>query len=74
MEENGKDGMYRARMKLILGFLVQVRIKYRYMKPYINRLNLTLDSWRNLRDKEGWRMRGEQLKISELDVKREQVE
>ena len=42
---------------------------YRDMNPYLKRMNLTLDSWRPYRDKDGWRLRGEELNMAELDGK-----
>ena len=56
-------------MESIRGLLVYVARTYRDMNPYLKRMHLTLDSWRPYRDKDGWRLRGEELNMAELDGK-----
>jgi hypothetical protein len=41
------------------GFLVYVTRTYPALVPYLKGIYLTLDSWRDGRDDEGWRMQGE---------------
>ena len=52
------EGMHWDRMESILGLLIYVTIKYRYMNPYFKGLHLTRDSWIPYRDKYGWKLQG----------------
>lgn len=74
MEEKAKGGTERARIESIRGFLVYLAWKNRDMNTELKGLIMTLESWRHLRDKEGWMMRGKNFKISKLDGKWEHLE
>ena len=65
--------MSRARMESIRGFLVYVSSTYRNMTPYLKGFHLTLYSLRPYRDEEGWRLRGEALKMAEVEGKWERI-
>lgn len=43
------------------GFLVHLSMTYPLMVPYLKGLHLTVDSWREGRDEEGWRMARKEL-------------
>ena len=58
MDMEDSEGMHWDRMESILGLLIYVTIKYRYMNPYLKGIHLTLDSWIPYRDKYGWQLRG----------------
>ena len=64
VEATGKEVMNRANMESIRCFLVYMARTYRYMNPYLIFFYLTLDSWRPLRDKEGWCMQGGKPKLA----------
>ena len=51
MEMEDSEGINRARMESIIGFLIYVSMKYRDMNPYLKGIHLTLDSWIPYRDK-----------------------
>ena len=46
---------------------------YRNMNPYLKGVCLTIENWRPYRDDEGWRLRGEELKMSEVEGKWEGI-
>ena len=45
----------RKNLERIRGFLIYVSRTYRWMVPYLKGLHLTIDSWREDRDEEGYR-------------------
>lgn len=45
----------RKPLESIRGYLVYVSLTYRSMVPYLKGLHLTLESWRDDRDEDGWR-------------------
>ena len=61
--------MSRARMDSIRGFLVYVYRTYMDMIPYLKGVHLSLDIWRLYRDEKGCMMRGEALKMVEVEGK-----
>ena len=66
MEREGRHGMPRVRMDYIRGFLLYVSRTYKYMTQYLKGFQLTLESWRQYREEEVWRMRGEVIKVVEI--------
>ena len=66
--------MYILRMEFIRGFLVYVYRTYRSMTPYLKGVHLNMDSWRPYGDEEGWRTRGQELKIPEVEGNCEEIE
>ena len=67
MEKEGRDGMPRARMESIRGFLVYVYRTYSYMTPYLKGVHLNLYIWRPYMYEDGWRLRGESLNMAEVE-------
>ena len=59
---------------IYIDIFVYVDQTYRDMNSYLKGLHLTLDSWRPHREKEGWKIQGEQLKMSEMGGKWNNVE
>ncbi|KAL7559218.1 hypothetical protein ACA910_013109 [Epithemia clementina (nom. ined.)] len=53
---SGEAGINRKELERIQGFLVYFSLTYTTLTPYLKGIHLTLESWRNNRDKEGWRM------------------
>ena len=51
MDLEDSEGMHWARMKSIIGFLIYLARKYRYINPYLKGLNSMLDSWIMYREK-----------------------
>lgn len=49
----------RDRLESARGFLVYVARTYTAMNPYLKGLHLTIDSWRENRDEDGWRVTSE---------------
>ena len=74
MEREGRHGMPRVRMEYIRGFLVYVSRTYKYMTQYLKGVHLTLESWRQYREEEVWRMRGEVIKVVVIEGKWEMIE
>ena len=74
LEQRGSYGMPRTRMQSIIELLVYVSSTYRYMNPYFKSLHLKLGIWMIYRDEEGWRLRGEELKMAEVEGKWEGIE
>ena len=52
------ERMHWARMKSIIGFLIYLARKYRYINPYLKGLHLMLDIWILYREKYGWQLQG----------------
>ena len=73
MELEDSEGMHWARMESIIWFLIYVSMKYRGKNTYLKGIHLTLDSWILYRDKEGWKLQGEELKMAKLYGKWEGV-
>ena len=44
------------------------------MNPYLKGVHLTLKSWRQYRDEDLWRLRGEELNMAEVEGKWEGIE
>jgi len=40
-------------------------------KPYLKVLHMTIDSWRLLRDKEGWKLTGKEVKEARAKLRKE---
>jgi hypothetical protein len=59
MLEREPSKMSRKRLEEIRGFLVYVTRTYIGMSPYLIGLHMTIDSWREGRDSEGWRTKEE---------------
>eukprot|EP00536_Pseudo-nitzschia_multiseries_P013694 jgi/Psemu1/36047/gm1.36047_g len=56
-EKNGKSPVgkiHHKTLKLCVGFLVYVAMKYIHMIPYLKGLYITLNSWRTHQDARGW--------------------
>ena len=53
MDLEDSKWMYWASTESIIGFLIYVAMKYRYMNPYFKGIGLTLDSWIRYIRKEG---------------------
>ena len=66
-EREGRYDMSRARMESIRDFFLYVSKIYRDMNPYLKGDHLTLESWRQYMNNEGWRLRGEELKIAKVE-------
>jgi len=49
------DALDRKNLEQICGFLIYVSRTYRWMVPYLKGLHLTINSWREDRDEEGYR-------------------
>jgi hypothetical protein len=49
------SGVDRKALERIRGFLIYVSRTYRWMVPYLKGIHLTIDSWREDRDAEGYR-------------------
>jgi len=49
------DQVDRKRLEQVRGYLIYVSRTYRWMVPYLKGLHLTIDSWREDRDVEGYR-------------------
>ena len=73
MEAREEEGLDRAKTESMNRILIYLARTYQDMNLYLKGLYLTLDSWRLFRDKEGWRIQGEKLNISDTDVKWEKV-
>ncbi len=50
------EGLNLSYLERSRGFLVHMKQVYPALTPYLKGLNLTIDSWRDNRDDEGWRM------------------
>ena len=57
MLTTSKGKINRKRLEEIRGFLNYVVRTYPALKPYLTGFHLTIDGWRNGRDKDGWRMK-----------------
>ena len=68
-EAIGKEGMNRANMGSIRGFIVFAAIMYQGMNPHLKGLHLELGSWIHLRHREVRKMRGEHMKLAEMGGK-----
>jgi hypothetical protein len=55
MEEN-KGAMSRKRLEQIQGFFIYVTRTYPGMVPYLIGIHMTIDGWRDNRQKSGWRL------------------
>jgi len=69
------DDLPRKELERIRGHLVYVSLTYTIFAPYLKGVHLTLESWREDRDNEGWKMTSvpdsvlmEKLGVGELDV------
>lgn len=51
------------------GFLVYFTRTYTSLTPYLKGIHLTLDSWREGRDAEGWKLGGRQSKKASIDCR-----
>jgi hypothetical protein len=58
---NDADRMPRKRLEQIRGFLNYVGQTYPILSSYLIGYHMTIDSWRQGRDEEGWRLRGKAL-------------
>jgi hypothetical protein len=57
------------------GFMVYFCRTYTSLTPFLKGLHLTLDSWREGRDKEGWKIKGKTFKIdSDFQIDEEGIE
>ena len=74
MELEYSEGIHWASMESIIGFLIYVARKYRDMNNDLKWIHLKLGIWIPYRDKEGWQLQGEELKMAKLDVKWEGTE
>ena len=54
--------------------MVYVSKTYGDMKPYLKGVHLILESWRPYRDEYGWRLRGEELNMDEVEGTWEGIE
>ena len=68
-EAMGKEGMNRANMGSIKGFIVYTTRMYQVMNPHLKSLHLGLDIWIHLRHSEVGHMQGENIKLAEMDGK-----
>ena len=69
MDMEYSEGMHWDSMESIIGFLIYIARKYRYINPYLKGVHLMLDSWILYRDKYGWQLQEEDLKMAKLYVK-----
>ncbi len=69
MMRKASGAMPRKRLEQIRGFLIYVGRTYRWMNPYLKGLHLTIDSWREDRDEDGYRMRNRPLAHAEVALK-----
>ena len=67
MERGGMYGMSRVRIESIIGFMIYVSRTYRYITPYPKVVHLTLYSWRLYMDDDRCCLRGEVLKMAEME-------
>ncbi|KAL7579129.1 hypothetical protein ACA910_019156 [Epithemia clementina (nom. ined.)] len=56
IEWSQDERVARKPLEKIQGFLVYVTLMYSTMLPYLKGLHLTLESWREDRDEDGWKM------------------
>ena len=59
MDMEDSEGMYWARMKSIIGFLIYLARTYRNINPYLKGLHLMLDILDTVQRKNGWQLQGE---------------
>ena len=52
----GDDKINRKELERVRGFLVYVSLTFETMVPYLKGIHHTLESWREDRDSEGWRL------------------
>ena len=69
MRLEDSEGMNYASMVSIIGLLMYVSRKYRNTNTYLKGIHLTLNSWIPYRDKYGWQLLVEELKMFKLYVK-----
>ncbi len=50
------EGLNLSSLERSRGFLVHMQQVYPALTPYLKGLHLTIDSWRDNRDDEGWQM------------------
>jgi hypothetical protein len=67
-EEDPKR-MPRKTLESIRGFLIYVFRTYRSANVYLKGLHLTIDSWRDYRDMEGWKLAGRELLAAQAEGK-----
>ena len=68
------EGIHKARMESIRVLLVYVDRMYRDMNLRFKGPHFTLGSWAPYRDKERWRLHGEEFKMAKFDRKWEGTE
>ena len=56
MIKSDPNRLDRKRLEQIRGFLIHVVRTYPSLKPYLQGLHLTIDGWRDNRDKEGYKI------------------
>ena len=61
MHAEDPDNMDRKELESMRGFMIYCCRTYRNMNPYLKGVHLTIDSWRDYRDNEGWKLRGKAL-------------
>ena len=66
MDMDDSEVMHLARINPIIGFLFYLTGTYMDMIPYLKVLSLMLYSWRPYIDKDGWRLRGDSLRCTNL--------
>ena len=52
----------REELEIIQRFLVYVSRTYVHFKPYLKGLHLSIESWKEFRDREGGKLQGKKLK------------
>ena len=50
------------------GFLIHLELTYPDLVPYFKGIHLTLDSWREGRDEEGWKRQDEDEWLNTVDM------
>ena len=59
-----QDGLNREFLEKKRGFLIYVGLTYPMLVPYFKGIHLTLESWRDHRDEDGWKLNKNQIKNS----------
>ncbi len=63
--KDGENMLDFKQLRLDRGFMVYVTQVYPAMKPYLNGFHLTLENWKDDRDKEGWKLPAKGIKKEE---------
>ena len=70
-----QEGLNRELLEKKRGFLIYVGLTYPMLVPYFKGIHLTLESWRDHRDEDGWKLNKNQIQnLIDSTFGREDVE